>query len=52
MTTTGIRPATADDLDEVLKLAADRRRQYESYQPRFWRPAADAADRQRPYLAG
>lgn len=47
-----IRAATVDDLDGILVLAADRRRQYETYQPRFWRPAADAAQRQRPYLAG
>jgi len=33
-------------------LAAARRAQYETYQPVFWRPAADAAARQRTYLAG
>lgn len=52
MTTTVIRPAAAADLDEILRLTAARRRQYESYQPRFWRPAPDAVDRQRSYLAG
>ena len=49
--TTVIRPAVAGDLDAVLDLADDRRRQYATYQPRFWRPAPDAAARQAPYLA-
>ena len=46
-----IRAATADDVEAVVELAAARRVQYEAYQPVFWRPAADAAVRQRPYLA-
>jgi len=46
-----IRPAVASDLDRLLQLGAARRRQYAGYQPLFWRPAADAVDRQRPYLA-
>jgi len=45
-----IRPARADDLEPILALADDRRRQYASYQPVFWRPAPDAAARQRIYL--
>jgi GNAT superfamily N-acetyltransferase len=47
-----VRPAAPGDVDAVVRLAAARRAQYETYQPVFWRPAADAAARQRPYLAG
>lgn len=36
----------------MVALADARRRQYAIYQPVFWRPAADAADRHRPYVAG
>lgn len=46
-----IRPATALDLEAILDLAQARRQQYAGYQPAFWRPAADAVQRQRPYLA-
>lgn len=35
-----------------MALADRRRRQYATYQPVFWRPAADAVDRHRTYLAG
>lgn len=45
-----IRPAQAKDLDRIVALADDRRRQYSNYQPVFWRPAPDAIARQRPYL--
>jgi len=47
-----IRAAASGDVDALVRLAAARRAQYETYQPVFWRPAADAAARQRPYLAG
>ena len=47
---TTIRPAGADDLEPIVALADDRRRQYATFQPVFWRPAPDAAARQRPYL--
>lgn len=46
-----VRPATAADLPALLDLADLRRRQYSAYQPTFWRPAPDAAERQRPYFA-
>lgn len=46
-----IRPAVASDLDRLLQLGEARRRQYAEYQPVFWRPATDATDKQRPYLA-
>ncbi len=45
-----IRPTQANDLDQIVALADDRRRQYSNYQPVFWRPASDAIARQRPYL--
>src|SRR5580692_12779897 len=35
----------------MTTLAAMRREQYARYQPMFWRPAAGAQDKQRPYLA-
>jgi GNAT superfamily N-acetyltransferase len=46
-----VRSAVSGDVDVVVRLAAARRTQYETYQPVLWRPAADAAARQRPYLA-
>jgi len=36
----------------MATLAAIRREQYAQYQARFWRPATDALDNHRPYLAG
>jgi hypothetical protein len=47
-----IRPAAPGDLDRILALAAAQREEYAGYQPRFWRPAAAAADAQRAYLLG
>lgn len=46
-----IRPAVAADVDAVTALASQRRSQYARYQPVFWRPAADAEQIHRPYLA-
>jgi GNAT superfamily N-acetyltransferase len=46
-----IRPAVAADVDAMTALASLRRSQYARYQPMFWRPAADAGQIQRPYLA-
>jgi GNAT superfamily N-acetyltransferase len=45
-----IRPAVPGDLDRILALAAAQREEYAGYQPRFWRPAAGAAEAQRAYL--
>lgn len=47
-----IRTATADDLDAVVELAAAARADQAVHQPLFWRPAPDARDRHRPFLAG
>ena len=46
-----VRRATAHDLPEVLDLAAQRRADYATDQPRFWRPAKDARSRQSKYFA-
>ena len=46
------RPATHDDIDAVAALAADRRRDYEAHQPRFWRQADDALVRHKAHLHG
>lgn len=46
-----VRPAVGSDLEDMLMLAESRRHEYETYQPIFWRPAVDAAARQRPHLA-
>ena len=45
-----VRPAQTADLDELVELARRRRAQYERYQPRFWRPAANAVARQSDFF--
>ena len=47
-----IRPAAPGDLNRILALAEAQREEYAGFQPRFWRPAADAAEVQRAYLLG
>ena len=39
------------DVAAMTTLAGIRREQYARYQPLFWRPAAGAQDKHRPYLA-
>lgn len=46
-----IRPATTDDVGAIAKMASRRREQYAAYQPVFWRIAANAEEKHRPYLA-
>ena len=46
-----IEPATLADVPALVDLCERRRMQYQRYQPIFWRKAADAADKQRPYLS-
>lgn len=46
-----IRAASQADVAAMTGLAAIRREQYARYQPVFWRPAADARDKHRAYLA-
>lgn len=45
-----VRPATEDDLEQLLGLAEQRRQQYRLYQPQFWRPAEDAVQQQRGFF--
>ncbi len=46
-----IRPATLDDLDFIVVLADENRRRCEQHAPVFHRPAADAPEVHRPWLA-
>jgi ribosomal protein S18 acetylase RimI-like enzyme len=46
-----IRPARQDDVATIAKMISERREQYAIYQPVFWRVAADAEEKHRPYLA-
>jgi GNAT superfamily N-acetyltransferase len=45
-----IRDAMPEDLEILLELAEQRRKQYEKYQPKFWRQAPQARELQRPYF--
>jgi hypothetical protein len=45
-----VRPAIGDDVPAMLEMATDRREQYKAYQRIFWRPAADAAEKQEPFF--
>jgi len=47
-----IRAADPGDVEQLVEIARARRDQYGRYQPRFWRPAADAVHRQREFFAG
>ena len=46
-----MRPLTLDDLDWVVELTRRRRESLAAYAPRFWRPALDATERHREFLA-
>ena len=46
-----MRPLTLDDLDWVLELTRRRRESLAAYAPLFWRPALDATERHREFLA-
>lgn len=46
-----IRPARPADLDLIVSLAAQRRIEYEAYQPQFWRVAPSAESLHRDHLA-
>jgi len=45
-----IRRATASDLDAVVAIVESQRRQYQKFQPIFWRRAADAATKTRSFF--
>jgi GNAT superfamily N-acetyltransferase len=46
-----IRAAREEDVRRMVELSEAKRRQYQAYQPVFWRKAADAVERQYPFLA-
>lgn len=46
-----VRKATQDDVLAMVELAEQRRVQYQKYQPRFWRNAANSRERHAPFLS-
>lgn len=46
----GIRLAEPADVPAMVALFEENRERYQTYQPVFWRKAADSAQRQTPYL--
>jgi hypothetical protein len=46
-----ITDASLNDVAEIADLAEQRRRDYESAQPQFWRVAADATEQHTPFIA-
>ena len=50
MAVLGVKRANLEDLERLLAIASACRTDYAEYQPRFWRPAPDAMDRQRAYF--
>ena len=46
-----MRPLTLDDLDWVVEVTRRRREALAAYAPLFWRPASDATERHRAFLA-
>jgi GNAT superfamily N-acetyltransferase len=46
-----VRPAVAADVEAMTAMASAGRNQYAAYQPVFWRPASNAEQIHRPYLA-
>lgn len=46
-----IRRAASADLSAMVDLSEQKRTQYESFQPLFWRKAKDARERQLPFFA-
>jgi hypothetical protein len=47
-----IRQAKRSDVTRMVELAEQKRMQYQSYQPTFWRKAADSRDVQLPFFEG
>jgi hypothetical protein len=46
-----VRRLAQDDLDWAVELTRERRERLAPHAPRFWRPAADATERHRAFLA-
>ena len=47
-----IRRATASDLDAVIAIIESQRKQYQKFQPAFWRRADNAASLTRTFFSG
>jgi len=47
----GARVASASDVERMVELAEEKRREYEPHAPVFHRPAANASDLHRPWLS-
>ncbi len=47
-----IRKATASDIEAIIGLVEPSRRQYQKYQPTFWRKAANSAEVTRTFFTG
>ncbi len=45
-----VRAAGGRDVDRMVALSAAKRRSYAAFEPVFWRPAADAGERQRAWF--
>jgi ribosomal protein S18 acetylase RimI-like enzyme len=45
-----IRRAQEEDVPRLVALSSAKRTLYQAYQPQFWRRAADADERQEPFL--
>jgi len=45
-----VRRAVEDDVPQMVELAEERRRQYQTYQPRFWRPSPNARSAQAAFF--
>ena len=45
-----VRFAKADDVETLLKLADQKRTEYEHYVPNFWRKAVDGLEKQRSFF--
>ena len=45
-----VRNATKSDIEAAIGLAESTRRQYQKYQPTFWRKASDSVDKTREFF--
>ena len=45
-----IRPAAVDDVPQMVVLIEAKRRQYQTYNPEFWKKAANSAELSAPYF--
>ncbi len=45
-----IRPAQLSDVPAMVNLSEQKRMEYQEYQPRFWRKAVDAREKQLPFF--